>query len=287
MKITKKIAAAILAAGVAIASCGCSSEMTMEKLAEGAEVVQGESSKGNIGDITIAEGDLLAVFTIKDYGTIKAKLFPETAPIGVDNFKQLCDSGYYNGLSIHRVVENFMFQGGSLNGNGTGGEAMVEGGSFGIETDLDSARHFYGALCYANAMGQNSTQFYIVNNCESQNLADLNTDVMLSYANQYAELADSATNENEVEFYTFYADYYRAMLQAADANDEISDKYKQVGGTPSLDGNYTVFGQVYDGFDVIEKISAVSVEDNGSGEESKPVKDIIIESVKVYEYTAE
>ena len=47
------------------------------------------------------------------------------------------------------------------------------------------------------------------------------------------------------------------------ATDEIKNKYKEVGGTPTLDGNYTVFGQVYDGFDVIESVSAVKVEDNG------------------------
>lgn len=287
MKLRNTIAAAILAAGMAFAGCGCSSEMTMEKLAHGAVVVQGESSKGNIGDITITDGDLIAVFEIKGYGTIKAKLFPEIAPIGVENFKQLAESGYYDGLTIHRVVEDFMFQGGSLNGNGTGGEALVEGGSFGLEVDLENARHFYGALCYANAMGQNSTQFYIVNNNESQDLSELNVDLMRSYEEQYEELAESADSEDAAEYYSFYANYYRTMAQASEASDEISDKYKQDGGTPSLDGNYTVFGQVYDGFDVILSISSVDVNDNGSGEVSKPAKDIIIKSVKVYEYTSE
>lgn len=287
MNIRKIIAAGFLAAGMALTACGCSSQMTMENLAQGAVVVEGESSKGNIGDITITDGDLLAVFEIKGYGTIKAKLFPEVAPIGVDNFKQLADSGYYDGLNIHRVIEGFMFQGGSLNGNGTGGDALVEGGSFGIETDLDTARHFYGALCYANALGQNSTQFYIVNNSESQDLSLMDTDGMTAYAQQYEEMAESADSEDAAEYYMFYGNYYRSMAQAMDASEEISAKYKQVGGTPSLDGNYTVFGQVYDGFDVIEKISESKVADNGNGEESKPQKDIIIKSVKVYEYSSQ
>ena len=72
---------------------------------------------------------------------------------------------------------------------------------------------------------------------------------------------------------------------AENATDDIKSKYKEVGGTPTLDGNYTVFGQVYDGFDVIESVSAVKVEDNGMGEVSKPVQEITISSVKVYEYT--
>ena len=65
------------------------------------------------------------------------------------------------------------------------------------------------------------------------------------------------------------------------ATDEIKDRYKENGGTPSLDGNYTVFGQVYEGFDVIDKLSGAEVTDNGAGEKSKPVKDIIIKDITV------
>ncbi len=288
MKIWSRIFAGILAAGMALAMCGCSGEMSSKDLAKGITVVEGESSKGNTGELTLASGDLVAVFDIKGYGTIKAKLFPEVAPVGVDNFVKLCDSGYYEGLSVHRVVSDFMMQGGSLNGDGTGGEALVEDGSFGIETDLDAARHFYGALCYANAMGRNSTQFYIVNNNKPQTLSDTNVDGILSYAEQYSQAAQEATDSDEAAYYAFWADYYNTMAEAVTAaSDEAAAKYAEVGGTPSLDGNYTVFGQVYDGFDVIEKIAAAEVTDNGSGEQSKPVKDITIKSVKVYEYTAD
>ena len=288
MKIWSRIFAGILAAGMALAMCGCSGEMSSKDLAKGITVVEGESSKGNTGELTLADGDLVAVFNIKGYGTIKAKLFPEVAPVGVDNFVKLCDSGYYEGLSVHRVVSDFMMQGGSLNGDGTGGEALVEDGSFGIETDLDAARHFYGALCYANAMGRNSTQFYIVNNNKPQTLSDTNVDGILSYAEQYSQAAQEATDSDEAAYYAFWADYYNTMAEAVTAaSDEAAAKYAEVGGTPSLDGNYTVFGQVYDGFDVIEKIAAAEVTDNGSGEQSKPVKDITIKSVKVYEYTAD
>lgn len=286
MKIHNRILAGVLAAGIALTACGCSGKPSMKELAAGLTVVEGESSKGNIGELTLAKGDLIAVFDIKGYGTIKAKLFPDIAPVGVDNFVKLAESGYYKGLSVHRVVKDFMMQGGSLNGDGTGGDALVGDGSFGIETDTQNARHFYGALCYANAMGSNSTQFYIVNNNTPQTLSNDNNEAVLSYAEQFDQAAEEYKDVPEaVAYYTFQANYYRTMAQAAaDASDEIIEKYAQVGGTPSLDGNYTVFGQVYDGFDVIDEIAAVSVADNGNGEQSKPVKDITIKSVEVFTY---
>ena len=124
---------------------------------------------GNVGEVAPKSGDLIAEFEINGFGTIRAVLFPDAAPTGVENFRLLADAGFYDGLTIHRVVSDFMFQGGSLNGDGTGGDALVNGGSFGVET-ADNMRHFYGALCYANAMGTNTTQFYIVNNKLPQEL---------------------------------------------------------------------------------------------------------------------
>lgn len=238
---------------------------------------------GNVGEVAPQKGDLIAEFEIKDFGTIRAVLFPDAAPTGVENFRLLADAGFYDGLTIHRVVSDFMFQGGSLNGDGTGGDALVNGGSFGIET-ADNVRHFYGALCYANARGVNTTQFYIVNNNEPQELGD-DFSHIYAYAEQYELAAEEAGSDIEKEYYDFQANYYRTMADwAKNAADDIKSKYKEVGGTPSLDGNYTVFGQVYDGFDVIESVSAVKVEDNGMGEVSKPVQEITISSVKVYEF---
>ncbi|MGN1422204.1 MAG: peptidylprolyl isomerase [Oscillospiraceae bacterium] len=243
-------------------------------------------SGGNIDEVVLKEGDKIAVIEIEGYGTIKAKLYPDAAPVGVDNFIKLAEAGYYDGLKIHRVISDFMLQGGSLNGDGFGGEAAVNGGSFGIEPNK-SMRHFYGALCYANAMGNNSTQFYIVNNKTPQDISELNTEYFKSNADAFDAYAEQmkGVSDDYAQYYAFQAKYYRTVAEWAEsASDEVKAKYAEVGGTPSLDGNYTVFGQVYEGFDVIDAVSAVEVEDNGSGEQSAPVSDIIISKVYVTDY---
>ena len=277
MKIKNIILSAMIAAGCIFGAAACKSSDSVSD-----NHVSGDIT-GNVGDVAPKNGDLIAEFEINGFGTIRAVLFPDAAPTGVENFRLLADAGYYDGLTIHRVVEDFMFQGGSLNGDGTGGDALVNDGSFGVET-ANNMRHFYGALCYANAMGTNTTQFYIVNNDEPQELGD-DFSYIYSYAEMYAQTAASAGSDAERDYYNFQADYYRNMASwAENATEDIKSKYKQVGGTPTLDGNYTVFGQVYDGFDVIESISAVQVEDNGMSEISKPVQEITINSVTVYEY---
>ena len=86
----------------------------------------------------------------------------------------------------------------------------------------------------------------------------------------------------------FQANYYRNLKQFLENMDDATKaKYKEVGGAPSLDGNYTVFGQTVDGFDVLDKISAVEVETNdamGGNEVSKPKTEIIIEKVEIKDY---
>lgn len=241
--------------------------------------------EGNLTDVSPKSGDLIATFEIEGYGTIKAVLFPEAAPVGVENFQKLCDSGFYKGLKIHRVVEDFMFQGGSTNGDGTGGDAMVNNGLFSIET-TQNARHFYGALCYANAGSEfNSTQFYIVNNKEPQDIDAMNPDEgqrMVDTDMEFINENYGQYDQDMIDYFLSQVKYNQNMVDFMKyASSEIKDKYKQAGGTPTLDGNYTVFGQVYEGFDVIDTLSACEVADNGSGEISKPVKDIIIKDVTV------
>lgn len=245
------------------------------------------ASGGNIGNVSIQKGDIVAEFEIDGFGTIKAKLFPDIAPIGVQNFVQLAQNGYFSGKNIHRVIADFMLQGGSENGDGTGGSAAYSGegstaDSFGVEAN-ENARHFYGALCYANALGQNSTQFYIVNSKEAQDIGSIDTSRIAETADQARELmASAAQGTAEYSYYESMANHYSNLAEwIKNSSDEVKEKYKN-GGAYYLDGGYTVFGQVVEGFDVIDKVSAVDVTANTGGEISKPVQDIIIKSVKVY-----
>lgn len=279
MRIKQTLMCGLLAAVTLLTGCGEKYKMESKKPTE----IEGFA--GNVTDVSPKSGDLIATFEIEDYGTIKAVLFPKAAPVGVENFQKLCDAGYYKGLKIHRVVKNFMFQGGSKNGDGTGGDALVNGGKFSIET-AQNARHFYGALCYANAGAENnSTQFYIVNNKVSQDIESYGADEGQKTVDSDMEFI----NKNYKQYDQVTLDYYLSQVQYNQntvdflkyATSEIKDKYEKNGGVPSLDGNYTVFGQVYEGFDVIDTLSAAEVEDNGAGQVSKPVKDIIIKDVTV------
>ncbi len=289
MKLKNTILCSLLACTLMLTGCGekdgASNTDTSEGTSGGAQT--SSSIEGNIGDVQLQNGDLIATFNVEGYGEIKAKLYPDIAPVGVDNFVKLADSGYYEGLTIHRVYAGFMFQGGSLNGDGTGGEA-ADGGSFGVESN-ENMRHFYGALCYANAAGKNSTQFYIVNNKQSEDITKYDVSAIKENAGIYALYRDMYEEGSiEYDYYNANAKHYENLSKwLENADKEVIAKYKEVGGTPSLDGGYTVFGQVYEGFDVIDSISACEVVANAQGEVSQPVQTITITSVTITEYSAE
>lgn len=274
---------ALLSAGLMIAASGCS---------------QPASSSGNIGDITFVDGDKIAVIEMKDFGTVKAKLFPDIAPVGVENFVRLAEQGYYNGLKIHRVVQDGVIQGGSLNGDGTGGIAAFTGEEvkenetapsvFPVEIS-EKARNFYGALGYAaDAYGQNATQFYIVDCKTPKDVTKTDAAKVQARADELAALAEAATWEagsNTAKAVTYQQSYYSANASMLSKMDEaVAKKYAETGGMYEIDGAYTIFGQVYEGFDVIDAIAAVKVETNAQGERSMPVRDIIISSVTIETY---
>lgn len=95
-----------------------------------------------------ALGEEIVTISVRDFGTIKIKLFPELLPEACENFTTLAKNGYYDELLIHRVIQNFMMQGGDPKGNGTGGESCW-GGKFdgGVS---DALIHVRGAVAYAN-----------------------------------------------------------------------------------------------------------------------------------------
>ncbi|MCM1334798.1 MAG: peptidylprolyl isomerase [Bacteroides sp.] len=303
MKRSLRIFTALSAAVVLLSGCGGSSDKApnpaaLERVAaladEAADRVGDgfvyteakDGFTGNTGEVALNEGDLYALIRVKDHGDIKIKLFPEAAPYGVQNFIELAESGYFTNKSIHRIIGDFMIQGGSLNGDGTGGTS-ADGGEFYCEIN-SAMRHFYGALCYANAGGRNTCQFYIVNNKTPQTVNDetyasMATDY-LDLKNQFEELRDTYDpssyeyaylNAQAQSCYTSVDGY--TFLQGKDADGRVSAKYADVGGTPHLDGSYTVFGQTVEGFAVIDAISAVETDADDA-----PLKEILISSVTIH-----
>ena len=179
---------------------GCSSSKTTEK------TKKTKTLKGNYQ----------VEIKIKDYGTIYAEIDADTAPITVTNFVNLCKNHFYDGLTFHRIIKDFMIQGGDPNGDGTGGSEETIKGEFsdnGLENHL---KHTRGALSMARSQDNDSasSQFFIVQKTASH-----------------------------------------------------------------LDGQYAVFGYVYEGMDIVDKIcDDVQVEDNNGtvAKENQPV----IESIR-------
>ncbi|MDR0974206.1 MAG: peptidylprolyl isomerase [Ruminococcus sp.] len=201
-------------------------------------------------------GEDIAVMTVKDYGTIKIKLFPVEAAKGVENFVGLSNIDYYDELIFHRVIKNFMNQGGDPRGDGTGGSSMW-GDDFdgGIPEGL---YHFSGAIAYANSGGTNTngSQFYIVNTPEG-------------YVNAGAyQQADGSVVE--------VTDIYQSGLTLP-AN--VAAMYEARGGVPFLDGSYTVFGQVFEGMDVVRAIGNTQTDEN-----DKPLTQVLIEDISIVPY---
>ena len=173
-------------------------------------------------------------------GNVKIKLFLKQAPKAVENFVKHAKDGYYKDTPFHRVIKDFMIQGGDPKGDGTGGESIWKKG-FKTETS-NQLYNIRGALSMARAESRssNGSQFFIVTNKE---------DVSDGLAIQYYP-------------------------------EKIIDAYKK-GGAPQLDGEYTVFGQVTEGMDVVDKIADGEVRDGGSGEKSTPTNPVKVSEVKV------
>lgn len=201
--------------------------------------------------------------TIKtDKGDVKVILYPEYAPKAVENFTTHAKDGYYDGLTFHRVINDFMVQTGDPSGDGTGGES-IWGEVFENEVSV-SLRNFRGALAMANSgENTNGSQFYIVQN---KSIGEEYTTEL----KDYIENQDAPVSENEDGTITKMSDLFPT---------EVCQEYIDNGGYPSLDFSYTVFGQVYEGMDVIDAIAAVETDSN-----DKPVEDVIVKSIKIGTY---
>ena len=209
------------------------------------------------------KGEEVAVITVKNFGKIKCRLFPEVAPNSIKNFKQFAKEGRYNGGSFHRVIKDFMIQ--------TGKEADEKGEMIKSAVELNqSVRHYNGALCMARNQSKTQgqgCQFYIVSSNQG---TEKGKKVDFDAIKNTTDGSYKAENLNiEVEF-----------------DDDVKKLYKEHGGRPDLDMLYTVIGQVYEGQDVVDKIAAVEIkepteEDKQKGTENVPKDPVVVEKVEI------
>ncbi len=206
--------------------------------------------------VSPSEGDVIAVFDTS-LGEVRAVLYPDAAPMAVYNFVGLARSGYYGNTTIWRSEYGFAVQGGDATGTGTGGSTIWSNNPYPLEASAD-LKHYAGALCAAFATGGDVTggnsQFYFV--------------AALPSSVDEAQQADLAANG-----------YTDAQVAA----------YAATGGLPYLDNTDTVFGQVYQGMDVVDAMACVdTVKDDDGNDTYRPTEEaaITINSVTITTYTA-
>ena len=207
---------------------------------------------------TPAVGDTIAVFDTS-LGEVRAVLYPDTAPMAVYNFVGLARSGYYDNTSIWRSEYGFAVQGGDATGTGTGGSTIWSNNPYPLEASAD-LKHYAGALCAAFAAGGDvqggNSQFYFV-----------------------TALPDSASSEEQ-----------QAELAQNGYTDSQVAAYAAAGGLPYLDNTDTVFGQVYQGMDIVDAMACVdTVKDEDGNDTYRPTEEaaITIYHVTITTYAAE
>lgn len=265
-KTLKIMAGAILVSGLLFTVAGCKNTHKNDN-----EQNQKQEPNTKIGyqlEKPAENEEIAVVHTNK--GDFKIRFFPEEAPKAVENFKELSRKGYYNGIVFHRVIKDFMIQGGDPTGTGTGGES-IWGSDFEDEFSPDLF-NITGSLSMANrGPNTNSSQFFI-NNQSPEKFGGWD-----NFQNAY-----NVYKSHPKEFVKRYG----GTLDMSKVTDEIKKLYETNGGNPHLDGYYntakrghTVFGQVFEGMDTINDISNCKTDDM-----DKPIEEIKIESIEFENY---
>lgn len=215
--------------------------------------IKGANSTTTVDTITIEEPPKRVVEMVTDMGTMRIELSNLT-PQHRDNFIKLAKDGFYDNLLFHRVIEGFMLQGGDPDShNAAPNQRLGQGGpGYTIPAEFRSGMyHYKGALAAARLGGginpqkeSSGSQFYIVHGNPVQ---------------------PALLNKQEQRFNFVY-------------NQAERNHYAKVGGAPFLDMDYTVFGYVTDGFDVIDAIATQPVMNNNP---DRPVKDIHIQKINI------
>ena len=237
---------------------------------------------------------------VTNYGTIVLELSNET-PLHRDNFIKLVNEKAYDSLMFHRVIEGFMIQGGDPDSKNALPDVQLGEGDLGYTVKSEFAPdlfHKKGALATAREDNQDrassAIQFFIVQ-------GKVYTDSLLDKAEEkinirlaryhiindaaYTNLWDSLQNaikEENNEQYTLYSDRIDTIAKTYDAFKKYTipqshrEVYKSLGGAPTLDQNYTVFGEVIKGLNIVDSIAATK-----TNESNRPISDVRILSVKI------
>ncbi|MCM1370079.1 MAG: peptidylprolyl isomerase [Candidatus Amulumruptor caecigallinarius] len=233
-------------------------------------------------------------------GDIKVKLYDDT-PAHRDNFLKLVREKYYDGVLFHRVIKDFMVQTGDPNSKTADSTTMLGAGdpSYTLPAEINYPRHFhkYGALAAARTGDQvnperrsSGSQFYIVTGTKLTDgeLEQLAARAAMSKRQDYFR---KLTNEHRDTISALMSAGDKEALEALRRNlieqteknvkveplpAEMIEAYKNVGGAPHLDGQYTVFGEVIEGMDVVEKIQNVP-----TGRADRPKEDVRVLSMIV------
>ena len=234
-----------------------------------------------------------------EFGDIKVRLYEKT-PEHRKNFIKLTEEDFYNGLLFHRVIQNFMIQGGDPDSKNAEPGKRLGGGSLDYTLPAEFVPEYYhkrGALAAARLGGpsnpekrSSASQFYIVQGKVFTH-GQLDTLEMAKNSRLQQEMSTRIFEENREELEQFRTNNDRegftlrvaeikeeadSLMKANGTKFEFTDEqreiYTTIGGYPSLDGDYTVFGEVAEGMDVVDKIAALETDEN-----DRPIEDVKME----------
>ncbi len=267
----------------AVGSNSQAGSYTMEELGLGADFYDDKEHEAGYQLESPDQGEEVAVMHTS-MGDITMRFFPEAAPKAVESFITHAKDGYYNGITFHRVINNFMIQGGDPTGTGSGGESAFDGGKDFEDEFSNKLFNLRGSVAMANSGADTNGSQFFINQSKTGDFSSSEANWEQVYS-MICQMKDAGSWEDNKEGFSNYMSYIN-FLNTDIVPDDVKALYKKVGGNPSLDGafnaidrGHTVFAQVIDGMDVVDAIAAVKTDDN-----NKPVEDVVIEGIDIVKY---